>query len=277
MYDFSTVRLRVADLFDRDTVDATSEQKAHFTVVPRVVPVRASAPTSNLPGTARVARGLFEDPALFAGIRPYQPGDPVRRIHWKATARLSQPVSRRYDPTNERDVVIALDVQTLPGPFWVMQYDDDLVEGVCVAVMSMCRSLVASGVACGLAVNAYQSLSEARSVYIAPNSATRQIEVVADQLADISRWPSMPFANMLHQLGRRIPPTTSILALSAREGDDFVDVLRRLATSGRDVRFVAHGRHAPEALARVRRVGIPASNAKLEPNWRTARALEMVG
>ena len=171
LYDFSTVRLRVADLFAPDSVESEEVEKLRYRIVPRHVPVRASAPLSDLPGTTKVVRGLFEEPALFAGVRPYQPGDPLKRIHWKASARLGRPVSRRYDPVHERDVVIALDAQTVPGPFWMMQYDDDLVEGLCVAAMSLARGMVAGGVACGLAVNAYTSQTELRSVYIAPSSA----------------------------------------------------------------------------------------------------------
>jgi uncharacterized protein (DUF58 family) len=277
VYDFTTVKLRVADLFDRDSVESSSEQRLHFKVVPRLVPVRATAPLSELPGAAPVHRGLFEDPALFAGVRPYQPGDQLRRVHWKATARTGRPVSRRFDPVQERDVMIALDAQTIAGAFWVMHFDDDLIEGLCVAAMSLARSLVAHGVECGLAVNAYASKSESRWVYLAPSSSPRQIERIADQLADITRWASLPFATLLHQLASRVPPTTSIVALSGREPDDFLDVLRRLGASGRDVRLAAHGRHANVALARARALGVSASNARLEPDWRTASALELVG
>ena len=277
VYDFGTVRLRVADLFDRDTVDQTNEQKAFFRVVPRVVPVRVTAPLSELPGAVKVARGLFEDPALFAGVRPYQPGDPLRRIHWKATARLQRPVSRRYDPVNERDVVIALDAQTIPGPFWVMHYDDDLMEGLCVAAMSLARSLITDGVGCGLGVNAYTSQAMTRSVYLAPSSSAAQIERIADQLADISRWPSLPYPSLLHELGRRIPRTTSIVALSSDGGGDFVDILRRLAASGRAVRLISYGPSATKAVARARALGVSASAVRLEPSWRSASALEMVG
>jgi uncharacterized protein (DUF58 family) len=275
IYDFGTVKLHVADLFAPEKVDNEHVDRQRYRVVPRHVPVRADVPISELPGSTKVQRGLFEDAALFAGVRPYQPGDPLRRIHWKATARLGRPVSRRFDPVNERDVVIALDVQTLSGPFWMMHYDDDLIESLCVAAMSLSRGLIASGIACGLSVNAYASLSEARSVYVAPSSARSQIELVADQLADVSRWPSMPFATLLHGLGRRIPPTTSIVALRALDDEDTVPVLRRLAASGRNVQLLAIGRNAPAATARARAAGVPSRTARLEPNWRQADALEM--
>ncbi|HEY7023560.1 MAG TPA: DUF58 domain-containing protein [Candidatus Limnocylindrales bacterium] len=277
IYDFSTVRIRVADLFAPDKVDEEHVDKMRYRIVPRYVPVRAGAPMSQLPGSARVPRGLFEDAALFAGVRPYQPGDALRRIHWKATARLGQPVSRRYDPVYERDVVIALDVQTIPGPFWMMQYEDDILESLCVAAMSLARSLIVGGVACGLAVNAYQQEAISRSVHISPSSAHSQISVIADQLADLSRWPSLPFATLLHGMGRRIPPTTSVVALTAIDSDDVVYVLNRMARSGRHVQLAAIGRHASDTVARAGALGVPAAVYRLEPNWRTADALKMAG
>ena len=137
--------------------------------------------------------------------------------------------------------------------------------------------LIANGVACGLAVNAYASQSSARWAYLAPSATTGQIERIADQLADISRWASLPYAQLIHQLGRRMPPTTSLVALSARDGEDYQEVLRRVAMSGRQVRVAALGRHAKAATTRARALGLPATTCRLEPDWRTARALEMVG
>ncbi len=158
-----------------------------------------------------------------------------------------------------------------------MQYDDELIESLCVATMSIARSLIASGIACGLGVNAYTSQSESRSVYVAPSSASAQIERIADQLADISLWASLPFATLLHSLGRRMPPTTSILAISGRDSADFGQALRHLAASGRDTRLAAMGRDAADSVAHARSLGVRASTLKLEPDWRSADALQMVG
>ena len=174
-------------------------------------------------------------------------------------------------------MIIALDAQTLSGPFWMMHFDDDLVESLCVAAMSLARGFVVSGVACGLSVNAYATQSMSRSVHIAPSSASSQIALIADQLADISRWPSLPFATLLHGLGQRIPPTTSIVALTALDDEDVAYVLRRMGRSGRQVQLAALGRNAAAATARARALGIPARTARLEPDWRSADALEMAG
>ena len=73
-------------------------------------------------GTRRARQGLQEDPALFAGVRPFQPGDSRRRLHWRATARVGQPVSKKFEPSTIRETLIALDVQTTDAAYWVMVF-----------------------------------------------------------------------------------------------------------------------------------------------------------
>jgi uncharacterized protein (DUF58 family) len=228
-----------------------------------------------LPGTARVPRGLFEEPTLFAGVRPYQPGDPLRRIHWRATARLGSPVSRRLEPAQERELVIALDVQTISGQYWMMHYDAELIESLCTAALSLARSLITSGVACGLAANGYTP-HLSRWVYLPPSAAAAQVDRVADELAGLSRWPSLPFGLLLDTLGRRVPTQTGIVALSGRDAADFATVLARLSASGREVRMMAMGSATGEAVARARAVRVPVVVARLSPNWRSASALDLV-
>lgn len=48
----------------------------------------------------------------FADIRPYAPGDDVRSIDWKATARLREPYVRRYVEEREQTVLLLIDVST---------------------------------------------------------------------------------------------------------------------------------------------------------------------
>ncbi len=45
----------------------------------------------------------------FEQIRPYQPGDEIRRIDWRALARTGIPYTREYVEDHERTVLIALD------------------------------------------------------------------------------------------------------------------------------------------------------------------------
>ena len=51
----------------------------------------------------------------FAELRPYAPGDEVRSIDWKATARLRQPVVRRYVEEREQTVLLLVDLSGSAG------------------------------------------------------------------------------------------------------------------------------------------------------------------
>ncbi len=42
---------------------------------------------------------LFEDPSRVAGVRAYSPGDPLSRVHWRATARTGSLHSKEYEPS----------------------------------------------------------------------------------------------------------------------------------------------------------------------------------
>src|SRR5262245_12308406 len=57
-------------------------------VYPRIVPLSGYDLASRRPiGDVRMTYRLYEDPTRIAGVRPYQQGDPLNRVHWRATAR----------------------------------------------------------------------------------------------------------------------------------------------------------------------------------------------
>jgi uncharacterized protein (DUF58 family) len=243
-------------------------------VVPRIVTVRSTLSDRTV-GSVKATKGFYEEPSLFAGVRPYQPGDSMRRVHWKATARLGVPVSRRYDPAHERELLIAVDMQTLPGVSWMLNWDDDLVEGLCIAALSLARASVGDGMATGLAVNAFSDRPQ-RTVFVPPSAAAEQLAAMADLLADISPYPSVPYERLLAEVARRAPLGASVIALSSRDPVEFVPTLRRLRAQGFPVTIAAFGPDAASWSAHARSLGMPTAGYRLDPDWRTADALERI-
>jgi uncharacterized protein (DUF58 family) len=273
-YRFISAELRVADLFARTHETEERPIATSYRVVPRIVTVR-SAVTDNEIGSMKATKGLYEEPTLFAGVRPYQPGDQLRRVHWKATARLGVPVSRRYDPARERELVIAVDMQTMPGISWMLNWDDDLVEGLCVAALSLARTFVGDGIAVGLAVNAFSDRPQ-RTVYVPPSAAAGQLAAMADLLADVSPYASVPFDRLLADVAHRAPLGCSVIALSSRDPVEFIPTLRRLRAQGFAVTVTAFGPDAGSSCAHARSLGMRSAGYRLDPDWRTADALERV-
>ena len=274
-YRFASAQLRMANLFAPGSATEERQIVSTYRVVPRIVPVRSSFTQSPTIGATRAARGLYEEPSLFAGVRPYQPGDQLRRIHWRATARTGRPVSRRFDPAREREVVLALDIQTIPGASWMLNWDDDAVEGLCVAALSLARSFIQDGIAVGLAVNAYTDRPQ-RTVYLPASARPSQLATIADLLADVSPYPSVTFGHLLAGIGRVAQPGSSVIGLSCLDPTGFVSVLLRLNAQGFHASHAAIGPDAAQWSARTRALGLPASAYRLQPDWQTAVALERV-
>lgn len=91
-------RLFVSDVFGlRQREVPLTGEVPEIIVYPRVweqlppelaLTLLAEGPESNRLG--------LEDASRYRGVRPYQPGDPLRRMHWKATARRGEPMVREF-------------------------------------------------------------------------------------------------------------------------------------------------------------------------------------
>jgi len=57
----------------------------------------------------RVLRRLTTDQADVRGLRPYRPGDPIREIHWRSSARRGELMVREYDAAPSPDLVLVVE------------------------------------------------------------------------------------------------------------------------------------------------------------------------
>lgn len=87
------------------------QQLDFLTVLPRVVPIEKELiqgwrPVHQVPRRM----SIFEDPSRFMGVRDYRPGDSLRRIHWKATARSQKIQVKMFEPTVMSGALLAVDM-----------------------------------------------------------------------------------------------------------------------------------------------------------------------
>jgi uncharacterized protein (DUF58 family) len=264
VYDFGPVRIRVRDILGRDAIDAEVDMPATLVVSPATLPVRRAGRETSPIGERRARRSLFVDPSLYGGVRPFQPGDSLRRVHWRASARLGVPVSRRYEPARGREVVVVLDVQTLPGPHWEMTWDEAAFEGLCTTAASLARSLLDEGASVGIAAASFTGTPQ-RFAWLAPQASASQVGRVGALLARIGPISSSPFASLLTWLTHRLAPGGTVMLLSVRDPRAFLPAARRLARSGYSVELVAAGEEASRHATVARAGGLVAAAASLTP------------
>ncbi len=155
-YDLGNASLSVGDVlgFFQDSRD----QQMHVPVMvfPRLLDERElPRPLSLLLGETVSKRPLLTDPFLVRGIREYRPGDPVRDIHWPATARMGETQVRIFDHTARMKLLVILNVQRKDTQWGdhLMEYEEGEIEyGISVAA-TLCVRALRSGLAAGFAAN----------------------------------------------------------------------------------------------------------------------------
>lgn len=93
-------------------------QPQFITVLPDVVPLAAYEIGSRRPiGEIRMRENIMDDPTRLRGIRQWQPGDPMRSVHWAATARTGTLHTKVYEPSSIIGATLVLDFheQTTPA------------------------------------------------------------------------------------------------------------------------------------------------------------------
>ena len=271
---FGPVTLAAGDLFAGTAAEGDLAQPAELTIAPRTLPVRTGASHARWSAQQRAVAGFPEDPAHFVGVRAYQLGDSPRRIHWRATARTGTPRSKRFEASRERELLLAVDIQTLPGPAVGAGFDPERVEALCVTAASLARDAIGGGARCGLAAAAYSYRPRAE-VRLAPAGGPRQLLALTDTLARLSPYASGAFGTLLGGLPRWLPLHAQVVVITARDPIEFLPVLRRLRASGYELLLVGVGPEASVAAARGQAAGLRTITADLAPDWRTADALAL--
>ncbi|HYI21303.1 MAG TPA: DUF58 domain-containing protein [Candidatus Limnocylindrales bacterium] len=274
VHEVGPVRVRVAEHFGTHSpyVDVP-DQPAIILARPLMVPIIGSSPQSAPLAQVRARRSLYVDPTLFAGVRPYQAGDSMRTIHWRASAREGKLQSKRFEPALSRQQILVLDVQTVEGAFWMLNYDEDLFEDLCIAALSLARANVVADAATGFAAAGFTRTTQ-RIAYLPPRADREQIERIGDLLARITTESSAPLGELLAWLPRRVARGTTIVILSGRNPISSAGVVKRLEASGFPVHFVLF-RATEQMLRDGRRAGMSCTSAVVETEGRRPRAVVM--
>jgi uncharacterized protein (DUF58 family) len=208
-------------------------------VYPRVVPLEdLGIPSKAAFGDIRVRRHIFDDPVRVVTTREYAPGDPLKHIHWKATARLRQLQSRVFDSTTTVDLAIFLDVRTVEAPIWG-RVEQLLETGVIVAA-SIANHAVGKSYRTGLYVNEPYLFKDGL-IKLPSSDHPDQFQQVLEALAQVQGWPALPIEQLLNREARNVHVAATIVVITAEPNESLLATLNRFRRAGRRVALILVG------------------------------------
>lgn len=227
------VTVEIADEFELAPVRREIEVERPLLVMPGP---RAGVPLRMrrwLPfGSPVPAARLYEDREHFAGVRDYEPGDPMHHVHWRLSAHAGGLQTKTYEPTRSAEVLFALDLAD-GEPFWEAA-DAEAAEETIGLASYLARQAIHAGWRAGLVANTH--LRRGRGPLRVPAaSSAGQESVLFTALARMPNQPTTDLAPVLREVGRRLTRRTTVVVLSPRPGPALRQEMAQLRRKGSDV------------------------------------------
>ena len=156
VFTLGPVELSVGDPFARRVAAELRPGTDTFLVWPRTVPTTELEPPDRWGDLERAPRRPRA--RIRRGSRACARTRPATRSGGSTPGRArasARPVTKRFEPSRDREVLIALDVQVAEGAAWEAGWGDDDVESLYVVAASLARSLALRRVAFGILAAGY--------------------------------------------------------------------------------------------------------------------------
>jgi uncharacterized protein (DUF58 family) len=153
----------------------------------------------------------------FAGVRPYEPGDAVRRVHWPATARRGRLHLTRHAVERAADAVVVIDATTdVAGTL------DLSVRGAA----GVAQTYLAAGDRVG--VVALGGIVR----WLPPGTGLRQVHRVVETVLDVRVDDSYVAPDLARLPRRALPPGALVVAFSPILDPGVAEIFRDLRERG---------------------------------------------
>ncbi|MBX3012871.1 MAG: DUF58 domain-containing protein [Caldilineaceae bacterium] len=240
---FGPATLSTGDGFGFFDGAAQWASRQRLIIYPRLYSVAELQLPSKSPfGEVRAPQSLFEDPLRTVGIREWQSSDSQRRVHWKATARHQQLLSRVYEPSEEQQLQIFLNVATLERHWH--GYLPELQERAISVAGSLAALAIEERRPTGIIANGVLPGSD-QPIRLLPGRNPNQLIRILELLAAVTPFATTPIENLLVEEAPRMPWGATLVVVTAIAHSDLLATLLDLAAAGRRLVLFTLAEEAP--------------------------------
>jgi len=236
-YDLGNATLTVGDLLNVKQFWRKQHTDTKVLVYPRLLDKEdLPFPISLVLGDLVRRKQLLTDPFLVRGIRAYQPGDPIRDIHWPATARSGEVQVRIHDHSARAKLLVVLNAQKEDGQWGntiLKEYETPVEEGIRLAA-SICVHALRSGLPAGFATNMPMG-DDKNSALLLPVEGTAREEELLEIFARLTLRCTEKFLVFLDSLTDYTG--LDILLISQYDSEGIQEGIQKLRQNGNQVTF----------------------------------------
>ncbi|MYE05980.1 MAG: DUF58 domain-containing protein, partial [Chloroflexi bacterium] len=224
LYNLGPITVRSSDPFDIFHRELRFGHRRGLVVYPRALELpRYSVPPANLPGEGRFRRRTHYVTPNASGIRDYEPGDSVNRIHWKSSLRTGSLKVKTFelDPASHLWVVLDLSGQDHLGTG-----DDATIEIAVTIAASVVRLFINQNRSVGL------MMFGERLDVIEPDRGSQHFGRILESLAVAQPIGNVPVASILYQQSRRWGRHTTVIVITPSTDPRWQGAIRTLTQRG---------------------------------------------
>ena len=224
LYNLGPITVRSSDPFDIFHRELRFGHRRGLIVYPRALELpRYSAPPANLPGEGRFRRRTHYVTPNASGIRDYEAGDSVNRIHWKSSLRTGSLKVKTFelDPASHLWVIVDLSSQDHIGTG-----DDATIETAVTVAASVVRLFINQNRSVGL------MMFGERLDVIEPDRGSQHFGRILESLAVAQPIGTVPVASILYQQSRRWGRHTTVIVVTASTDPRWQGAIRSLTQRG---------------------------------------------
>lgn len=228
-YLLGPVNIRVSDIFGMFTWNRKVMCEGSLAVYPRVAQLgNFSTRPMQMFGTTTTKKKANEDYSSISDIRKYYPGDSIKRIHWKVSARKGALFVKNYEMSGSAEAYIFLnlfnnDYNNLCRP--------DVEEKAVECTASIIHYMLRKNINTGLYTNG------SKVVYTRGRDLKEFIKFMRE-LITVKSDGSNPMEELLKSRSRLIPRGSSVILITPGLNESLLDKVIQLIETGLDVIIV---------------------------------------
>jgi len=236
IYELGPIILQTSDIISGEEFKNTFEPSERLTVYPKIVPIVSGRIHSYQPiGELRSEEVAFEDPSLFRGTREYNTNDPIKRIHWKLSARTGVLQVKTYEPTIGAQSVIFLNLRYQDYPSFDRDYK---VELAITLASSLATFLIRKKQEVGLVTNGGDMMVEDTELTVQkvpPKRGEEHLIRILELLARVTSRRTEEFYSLVYSESLSFPRWVNLLVITPRESEQLLKTLIGINRRGTNV------------------------------------------